>query len=83
MANRRIGRDECLVLLQAGWAMIQERGQATLRRGHQVVPAASSTVASMLRDGTIEQVPPPVGDPPGRVRYRLRTPEKLSEIKLA
>jgi hypothetical protein len=83
MANRRIGREECLVLLQAGWCMIQERGQATVRRGRQVVMVAGSTVLSMQRDGTIEKAPALEGDPPGRVRFRLRMSGKPDDIKLA
>ena len=82
MANRRITRDECLVLLQAGWTIIEDRGQARLVSGRKSSPLAATTIRTLLGAGEIERLPAMRGDPSGRARYRLRG-EPPKEIKRA
>lgn len=83
MAQRRIARDECLTLLQAGWILVQDRGQVTARHGRRSTPVASSTLTVLLREGLVERDGAQTGKGNPVSTYRLRSNLPPGEFKLA
>lgn len=90
MANRRVTRDECLTLLQAGWTITTHNFQsyAWHPNGGRSVPLAATTVTVLLRERLIVRMETEVRQafkaaPGGKTRYRLRPDQAIGEIRLA
>jgi len=90
MAHRRVTRDECLTLLQAGWTITTQNFQSSawhpnLRRS---VPLAATTITALLRERLIERMETETGQgfkagSAGKTRCRLRPDQAIGEIRLA